>query len=210
MISLNEKELHFIKLQKTYLQNVSFKEIETTFYEGLQQDYEIIKPYLPEKVNAFIDIGCGIGGVNYHISNHYNHQPEVHLLDKSGVSDDIGYGYKQYASFYCSLPMARSFLKRMGVPKDHIFTHDMLTGEYPANKVDLVVSFISWGFHYPIYEYFAQVNKSLNSGGVVITDVRKGIEEQNPYDGFNLLKSIGKSQIIFDNDRYYKVLVQKK
>jgi len=39
--------------------------------------------------------------------------------------------------------------------------------------VDLVVSLISWGFHYPVPVYLDQVRALLRPGGRVILDVRK-------------------------------------
>jgi hypothetical protein len=41
-------------------------------------------------------------------------------------------------------------------------------------NVDLIFSRKSWGFHYPLTEYLAEVARSLSKHGVVIPDVRAG------------------------------------
>jgi hypothetical protein len=43
-----------------------------------------------------------------------------------------------------------------------------------AGSVDLIISLLSWGFHYPAATYLSQVYHLLSDDGVVVLDVRKG------------------------------------
>jgi len=40
-------------------------------------------------------------------------------------------------------------------------------------RVDLVLSLISWGFHYPVGVYLERVYDLLDEGGVLILDIRR-------------------------------------
>ena len=49
-----------------------------------------------------------------------------------------------------------------------------------ADSIDVIISTISWGFHYPIKLYIESVHNLLRSDGVLIVDIRKdrgGIDE---------------------------------
>jgi hypothetical protein len=43
-------------------------------------------------------------------------------------------------------------------------------------SVDLVISTISWGFHYPISLYVESVARIMSNGGVLLVDIRKGTD----------------------------------
>ncbi len=65
-----------------------------------------------------------------------------------------------------------------GVGPDRIETIEANdSGEVPINRpLDLVISLISWGFHYPVDTYLAQIRSLLSKNGVLILDVRKNTD----------------------------------
>jgi SAM-dependent methyltransferase len=144
------------------------------YEQELNEDYGNLQSSLPRRVRAILDIGCGLAGIDLLLHRHYAGHLEVHLLDRDGLSD-LYYGFRNEAAFYNSLSMARAFLTLNGVPHDQISTHNVDQVGFPTGrKFDIVLSLISWGFHYPISTYSEQVRSSLAPGGTVIVDVRRG------------------------------------
>lgn len=149
--------------------------IEREFSERSRKQFEDIKLHIPKTVQNILDIGCGLGGVDIFLGRHYSAlDPHFYLLDVDGISDKIEYSFKEKASHYTSLASTRRFLIANGLRDDHIHTIDIGRQSFPEGiQFDLVISLISWGFHYPVGTYLDQVVKSLSPEGVVILDVRR-------------------------------------
>ena len=97
------------------------------------------------------------------------------LLDKTKIDNSIVYNYRENASFYNSLPLSKEFLVQYGVPTSNITYKECKpdnTIPY-SNKFDIVISLLSWGFHYPLNIYLDQVGKLLNNSGILIIDIRE-------------------------------------
>jgi len=77
--------------------------------------------------------------------------------------------------------------------------------EIPTDaRIDLVVSLISWGFHYPIDMYLEQVYDLMNDGGVLVTDLRRGT------DGLrSLQKMFGRVDIILEKEKLQRVVARR-
>lgn len=121
-----------------------------------------------------LDVGCGMAGIDLFLYYHYRKlKPNLFLLDKEGTSE-IFYGFKREAAFYNSFKLVTEFLQINGVPRDKIHTIDVSADPFPINRTfDLVVSLISWGFHYPVSTYIKNVCNAMSSNGVLIIDIRK-------------------------------------
>ncbi len=62
-----------------------------------------------------------------------------------------------------------------GVPASNIYTNEINRDGFPGTQsFDLVISLISWGFHYPVSTYARPVYGALAPHGVLILDVRRG------------------------------------
>ncbi len=71
-------------------------------------------------------------------------------------------------------------------------------------KIELVISLLSWGFHHPIKTYFNNVNKIIAVNSMMIIDIRKGTNELEE------LKEIFKEVIIIeDTNKYLRVCANK-
>ncbi len=152
------------------------KAIEDAYVADMTDEYENIKKHLPQKCNNVLDIGCGIGVINAFINNHYEHDPVFHLLDKSQVEDNIFYLFNDKGAFYNSLELARTTLVSNGIVEQNIVLCEANDkNEIPVQeKMDLIISLISWGFHYPLSTYLNQAYDALTEEGTLILDVRKG------------------------------------
>jgi hypothetical protein len=123
---------------------------------------------------------------------HYSEaSPAVALLDRDGVSDEVYYGYAPDAAHYASLELSRRFLTDNGVPSDAVTTFDSDADGYPLDRqFDLVVSVVSWGFHYPLETYLADVDRTLSDGGILVVDVREGTNAEQK------LRAIGEVETV--------------
>jgi SAM-dependent methyltransferase len=160
------------------------KEVRRAFNRDLAREYDELRPHLPAHATAILDIGCGVGGIDVLLHRHYG-RPRLHLADRTQTSRKVYYGFEEKGAFYNSFDATRRLLVGNGIPERDLFLHEV--GEECRLDVheplDLVVSLISWGFHYPVAVYADQVHALLRPGGRAILDVRKGT------DGLEQLKS---------------------
>jgi hypothetical protein len=175
------------------------------FQKDINTEFSRIKLFLPKESQNILDIGSGMAAIDILVSNHYGHKVNIHLLDKAKLDTEIYYGFENKASYYNSFDLALKMLTDNGVSRENIHMHDTedLGPAFQKQKYDLVTSFISWGFHYPISTYIQQVSDSMLDNGVLIVDVRKDT------DGLNEIKKYYKNvSIIYKTpflDRVYAV-----
>ena len=142
-----------------------------------------------------------MSGIDVFLSGTYDHIPKITLLDKNGVSDTINAGFNETAdkfANYHDFSLAKNLLMLNGVPEKNIITCDIQEQSFPETNFDIVISLLSWGFHYPISTY----EPVMANGGVIICDVRKGT------DGLNRLSKMGTVRIVHDSKKYVRVVVQ--
>jgi len=150
-------------------------EISQLYSIDMQSEFDTFRDLLPKNAKKILDIGCGIGGIDILIFNHYiPSEIDIFLLDKEGVSREVYYGYHGKGAFYNSLILAKKFLTANSVPQNKISTFDIDSVDFPKDtKFDVIVSLISWGFHYPVETYLNDAYATLSDNGVVILDIRK-------------------------------------
>ena len=148
--------------------------VRRAFNRDMANEYAEIAPHLPPRAVAILDIGCGVGGIDVLLHRHYG-TPRLYLVDRTHTSDKVYYGFAERGAFYNSFETTRRLLTGNRIPeKDLRFreVNEECRLDVPE-QVDLVVSLISWGFHYPVPVYADQVRALLRPGGRVILDVRK-------------------------------------
>lgn len=168
MMKISPEAIKYILLQRTQFNKHSTpQEIEGCFRE----DFETYAKYLPKKCESIVDIGCGIGIQNIPLLEKYPNA-ELLMIDKTKTEENIWYGYQNEGAFYNNLELAYKTMidnkftnVRMQQAKDGLIAA-------PDNSVDLVTSFISWGFHYPVETYLKEVIRVMKPGATLIVDVR--------------------------------------
>jgi len=143
------------------------------YAESVEGCFRTIEPHLPECVESIIDIGCGIAGIDVHLKHKY---PDAHLtlldsdgdVSNSGLSEQGGAGGNRKA--------AEALLSANGIKVDRWLP----IGTKEPLHADLIVSLLSWGFHYPLSAYKAK--------GLCIADIRHG-QKQNGKVIWHALKS---------------------
>jgi len=179
--------------------------VKRLFNEGIAAEYEEIEAWLPTSVGAVLDIGCGVGGIDVLLYRRYDSRPEIqfHMLDKTTTDKKLYYGFERQGAFYNSLAVTELVLFHNGIPKKNIHLLEATPDHrIPVpSGVDLVLSLLSWGFHYPVSVYMDQVRDILKPGGCLILDVRKGT------GGEEVLKqTFAWVETISEHQRHVKVL----
>ena len=180
------------------LQRSGYKDWRADFWADMKLEYEMMKQYLPKECHCIVDIGCGVGGIDVFLSKHYGN-PDLWLFDNQINSDKVVYGFDNGKSFYNSFEATRDLMKVNDILNCHL--HDIRNRE-PAiyGKADLVVSLLSWGYHYPVSEYIDYVYAILSENGVVIMDVREktdGIEQlRKVFSCVEIIKTFNKADRI--------------
>jgi len=175
--------------------------IQKEYTKELEGEFSALSPYLPETASAVLDIGCGIAGIDVLIAARYP-QTSLFLLDRTKTDQRIYYGMNERGAFYNSLDISRKVLEMNGVAPGRIHTQEATE----RNEVlfeetfDIVLSLLSWGFHYPVRAYLEVVSKKLKPAGVLILDIRKGsggekeIEQQ--FGSYEVISERGHSRRI--------------
>ena len=133
---------------------------------SIAEDFEMLRPYLPGHTGAILDIGCGVAGIDALLYRHYG-GCRIHLIDGTGTGSGR-YGFRERMEPYNSMAATREMLEANGVEPSDII-------EGAPDKARLVLSLMSWGFHYPVSTYLKTVEDCLD--GVLVVDVRHGREQ---------------------------------
>jgi SAM-dependent methyltransferase len=185
----------------------SAERIKRYYASDIDREFASIREFLPSDCTSILDIGCGVAGIDALLYRHFaDSRPDVFLLDKTQVEDSVFYGFKRTGAFYNSLETARTMLVNNGVPTDRVH----LVEATPDNAinvetpVDLVVSLISWGFHYPVDTYLHRVHELMNDHARLILDVRKDTGGHEA-----LTRTFGQIEVIADEAKYERLLCVK-
>lgn len=181
--------------------------IKSFYAADINAEFDTLAPHLPASAQSILDVGCGVAGIDALLWQHYlTDSPEIYLLDRSATDASVFYGFKSRGAFYNSLEIAAEVLRANKVPPAQ--THLIEATDDNAIKlngpIDIVVSLISWGFHYPVATYLEPAHAKLRDGGRLFLDVRKGT------DGLELLRDKFSSiSIIVDEAKFDRVCAIK-
>ena len=154
--------------------------VKQTFARDMDGEFREIREWLPTQPHAILDVGCGIAGIDVLLYQHFQTPLTLYLLDKSTVDASIHYGFASSGSFYNSLTAAKQLLVQNGVPAAQIHLLEATSDNQIAitEPLDMIISLISWGFHYPVATYLEPAFQLLKPGGRLIIDVRQGTGEE--------------------------------
>lgn len=170
----------------------------------LRAEYEALKPVLSKlNMTRIADIGCG-----YAFFDHFAHTDfgcDVVLIDIED-NDSTHFGFAQNAAAYTSLDKAKAFCVANGAPSDKITTINPNDQELSAiENVDVAVSFLSCGFHYPVSTYDAFFRTQVSQTGALILDVR----DARASDQIDALVQIGQVSRLWKGEKWQRVVVKK-
>jgi SAM-dependent methyltransferase len=151
--------------------------IKRRFNREMLNEYDILRGHLPERVESILDIGCGIAGIDVLLDQHYDGVADFYLLDKTKTDENIYYGHSENAAFYNSLAVTKEFLIANGISSNRIHAQEVADDNRILfeTQFDLVISGMSWGYHYPVSTYLDRVYDLLKPGGILMIDIRKEV-----------------------------------
>ena len=163
--------------------------------------WEEIKPHLPRKADRVLDIGCGLGGIDELVYDHFSRSGsvELHLADRDHVSETVTYDFAEESAAYNSLALTRAFLAGRGVPQEAIHTVDVDKDGLPEVSFDLILSFLAWGFHFPVETYLDYAKDHLSPAGVLMLDTRTGL------DALELLGRHFKAEAVYQDPKITRI-----
>jgi SAM-dependent methyltransferase len=137
----------------------------------IHAEYRALRPLLAGLAPGRIaDIGCGYAFFDLFAARDLG--ASVLLIDLE-ANERRHFGFQPEGAAYSSLAVARALLVANGVPDDRIATLNPGTADpVAAGPVDLAVSFLSCGFHYPVSLYAGFFRQAVRPGGSVIVDLR--------------------------------------
>lgn len=138
----------------------------------IHAEYLALRPLLAALAPARVaDIGCGYGLFDLFLARDLG--ARVVLIDIE-ANARRHFGFAAEGAAYTSLATARALLQANGVTPDRIVTLNPEREPLAAaGQVDLAVSFLSCGFHYPVDGYLDFLGGQVRPGGALILDLRE-------------------------------------
>ncbi len=139
------------------------EEVKRRYAVHVAEDFAGMEPYLPERVDSILEIGCGMAALQVHMKERYP-DARLELLDGDTVTKEGGAGYSSNPDIYNSRRHTEMLLEANGVKVDR--WHDI--GTKYLLEADLIISMASYGYHFPLSTYRIK--------GLCIIDLRRGSE----------------------------------
>ena len=147
-------------------------------------EYNAIKDCIG-KPHTILDLGCGLGRMSIYLGKQFEHEAKYILADANIVSENLNYGWKPGEEYYNDLTLTAEFCRINGLK--NFKTFDILAGNLTdLQDVDLVMSFLSVGFHYPIEEYMDDLLKISTENCTMVfgIDKRRNIYDLNSFSEY--------------------------
>jgi hypothetical protein len=151
-----------------------------------KKNFEVITAYLKNSPSNLLDIGCGLAWESRMFGNQFN--TELWLIDgdannnKDKDSNSKETKYHESANsflFYHTLALLDTELKKLNTPTYHLIDCNVLN--IPDDiKFDVITSWLSCGFHYPVSTYRELILKHSHKNTRVIVDLRTPGKGQEP------------------------------
>ncbi|WP_170599341.1 hypothetical protein [Ruegeria arenilitoris] len=167
-----------------------------------------LRRYLAEREirpKSIVDIGCGQALPTLFLLR--DHSPKLTLVDIEHT-DEQYHSWARSGSGYSSLAHARDLLVHNGADPREVETLNPQKNPNDMAQVsgDLVTSFYSCGFHYPVDDYIDLMVQTISGGGSVCLDLRKRYLRRRPAPLDRLL-SAGRMVTLYEDPRSYRVVV---
>lgn len=176
-----------------------FKELSMLQLTGMTEDdclnlciseYNLFKDYIKSPTTV-LELGCGLGRMSIFLNSELKNE-DIHyiLADSTFDNNSPEYGWKANKGYYNDLELTRKFSERHGLTNFEVI--DLEKDNFDKFKeVDLVMSFLSVGFHYPVEDYVDNIMKISSNNCICIFGVRRNKYSEKYFeDYFNDIKLI--------------------
>jgi hypothetical protein len=152
---------------------------DTKLYQNYKiENFEILDKHLTSPPAKILDIGCGLAWESRLFGEKYN--SELWLLDGDTSNNDTKLPTANTGKyhtttddflFYHPLTQLDLELKKLGTKNYHLI--DCNNINIPEDiKFDLITSWVSCGFHYPVNTYKELILKHSHPGTKIVMDLR--------------------------------------
>ena len=172
-----------------YFQNTTLEQNSENLF---LREVETFKKYLPKNVKNIMDVGCGLGIIDIYLNRIFNN-PKFFLLDKNRIDKKIKYGFSLNYESYNDLNETKNLLLNNEIKLDQINLVDVEKTININEKIDLVISLKSMGYHYPLENYLNLFKKHCSQDAIFIFDISKG-----NYNNISLTKIFKKVEVIYE------------
>lgn len=138
----------------------------------IHAEYRALKPVLDGlNPSRIADIGCGYAFFDLFAGRDFKASLVLIDLEENELRH---FGFKAEGAAYSNLAVAKALLQANGVAAKRITTlNPRDRAPETLRKVDLALSLLSCGFHYPVDAYLPFLENSLLPGGAAIFDLRE-------------------------------------
>ena len=165
---------------KFFIHFFQYQNLDDLVGNAIENEFDNIKKYIPKDIENVMDIGCGLGLINIFINENLKNIKKFHLLDKNKIDSKIKYGFSKNYESYNQLLLTKKILINNGVPKEKINLIDVNEHfSFKEKSVDLVISLVSMGYHYPISEYASLLKKISTNQTIFIFDLATEYQDLN-------------------------------
>ena len=149
-----------------YFQDIN---LEQKVFDKIKEEFETLKNYLPSNVKNIMDIGCGIGLINIFLNDYFIDCQKFYLLDKNNIDSKIVYGFSDNYESYSITNVTKNFLINNNIKEHKLNLIDVDKNfSIKPNSIDLCISLVSMGYHYPLSQYLDTMKEVSNNNTVFI------------------------------------------
>ena len=161
----------------------------------IEKEFNLFKNHIPKNIKTVMDIGCGLGLINILLNNNFKNINEFYLLDKNIIDHKIKYGFSINYESYNNLLATKKTLELNNIDENKINLIDVNKNYHIKEKsIDVVISLVSMGYHYPISNYVDLLKKTCTKKTIFIFDIATEYQDleliKNLFNHYEILESI--------------------
>ena len=169
------------------------------------EEFEQLRPVLDGiDTGSIADIGCGYALFDLFMARSYG--SKITLIDLED-NDHRHFGFNEEGSAYSNLSKAVDFLRANGVKARSIKKLNPDKDDVMAIKpVDIAVSFLACGFHFPVDVYMPFFREKVVPGGHILLDLRSATSRAQ----METLAELGDVSVLKDAGKQLRVMVKRR
>jgi SAM-dependent methyltransferase len=159
-------------MARVWMEHWSSKE----YFKSKLENFEVIDNWLQKPPSSILEIGCGQAIESINFQKKYN--TELWLLDGDSSTTEDRNRFSKFdkvdnMKFYNPIDDLKSFYNKSEIEYTFVDANNI---QIPENKIfDVIYSFKSCGFHYPIDTYYELIKKHSDEKTKLIFDIRNKV-----------------------------------
>lgn len=170
------------------------------YIDAKLQKIEKLKLHIKSPPKNILDIGCGPAIESEYFQKEYGSY--LYLLDGNKTSDkkrEVSFGSVDTMNFYNDIETLREDYDSRNL--NYTFLDATGDIELPDIKFDLVYSFLSCGFHYPVTEYLPMLKSCTDENSLIMFDIRR---DNVTYEDLGNLRDSAPEGLFFDQVKHFE------